>query len=95
MQITAPVMLNALREKIEKMSLLILQIVIKQWDKSQRTEAHDRLRATIPDNNQWIQYSMSNSRSGNFRKIKINTGAEIVISQERCLSFITVIKSRL
>ena len=34
---------------IEKMSLLILQIVIKQWDKSQRTEAHDRLRATIPD----------------------------------------------
>jgi hypothetical protein len=31
------------------MSLLILQIVIKQWDKSQRTEAHDRLRATIPD----------------------------------------------
>jgi hypothetical protein len=31
------------------MSLLVLQIVIKQWDKSQRTEAHDRLRATIPD----------------------------------------------
>ena len=31
------------------MSLLILQIVIKQWDKSQRTEAHERLRATIPD----------------------------------------------
>ena len=31
------------------MSLLILQIMIKQWDKSQRTEAHDRLRATIPD----------------------------------------------
>ena len=31
------------------MSLLILQIVIKQWDKSQRTEAHERLRAAIPD----------------------------------------------
>ena len=31
------------------MSLLILQIVIKQWDKSQRTEAYERLRATIPD----------------------------------------------
>jgi len=31
------------------MSLLILQIVIKQWDKSQRTEAHKRLRAAIPD----------------------------------------------
>ena len=34
---------------IEKMSLLILQIVIKQWDKSQRTEAHVLQRATIPD----------------------------------------------
>lgn len=31
------------------MSVLILQIVIKQWDKSQRTEAHERLRAKIPD----------------------------------------------
>jgi len=31
------------------MSLLILQILIKQWDKSQVTEAHERLRATIPD----------------------------------------------
>ena len=31
------------------MSLLILQIVIKQWDKSQRTETHERLRAAIPD----------------------------------------------
>ena len=31
------------------MSLLILQIVIKQWDKSHRTEAHERLRATIPN----------------------------------------------
>ena len=31
------------------MRLLILQIVIKQWDKSQRTEAHERLRAAIPD----------------------------------------------
>jgi hypothetical protein len=36
------------------MSLLILQIVIKQWDKSQRTEAHERLRAAIPD-----QYSIN------------------------------------
>jgi len=32
------------------MRVLILQIVIKQWDKSQRTEAHERLRANIPDN---------------------------------------------
>ena len=31
------------------MSPLILQMVIKQWDKSQRTEAHESLRATIPD----------------------------------------------
>ena len=36
------------------MSRLILQIVIKQWDKSQSTEAHERLRATIPD-----QYSIN------------------------------------
>ncbi|GAW86561.1 conserved hypothetical protein [Bathymodiolus platifrons methanotrophic gill symbiont] len=32
-----------------KMSLLILQIVIKQWDKSQRTDTHILQRATIPD----------------------------------------------
>ena len=31
------------------MTLLILQIDIKQWDKSHRTEAHERLRATIPN----------------------------------------------
>ena len=31
------------------MSLLILQIVIKQWDKSQRTEAHERLPARFPE----------------------------------------------
>ena len=31
------------------MSVLILQIIIKQWDKSQATEAHKRLRAAIPD----------------------------------------------
>ncbi|MGZ8903507.1 MAG: hypothetical protein ACXW0H_08145 [Methylobacter sp.] len=31
------------------MRRLILQIVIKQWDKSQRTEAYERLRAAIPD----------------------------------------------
>jgi len=31
------------------MSLLILQIVIKQWDKSQRTETHVLERAKIPD----------------------------------------------
>lgn len=31
------------------MSLLILQIVIKQWDKSQRTETHVLQRASIPD----------------------------------------------
>ena len=31
------------------MSLLILQIVIKQWDKSQRTETHESRRATILD----------------------------------------------
>jgi hypothetical protein len=29
--------------------VLILQIIIKQWDKSQRTEAHERLRANSPD----------------------------------------------
>lgn len=29
--------------------MLILQIVIKQWDKSQRTEAHENLRAKSPD----------------------------------------------
>jgi len=31
------------------MGVLILQIIIKQWDKSQRTEAHERLRANSPD----------------------------------------------
>jgi len=31
------------------MSLFILQIVIKQWDKSQRTEAHVLQRTAIPD----------------------------------------------
>lgn len=31
------------------MSILILQIVIKQWDKSQRTEEHVQQRAEIPD----------------------------------------------
>ena len=31
------------------MSLLILQIVIKQWDKSQRTATHVLQRATIPE----------------------------------------------
>lgn len=31
------------------MNVLILQVVIKQWDKSQRTEVHERLRAKIPD----------------------------------------------
>lgn len=30
------------------MSLLILQIIIQQWDKSQRTPAHIAQRATIP-----------------------------------------------
>lgn len=29
--------------------MLVLQIVIKQWDKSQRTEAHVLARANIPD----------------------------------------------
>ena len=29
--------------------MLILQIIIKQWNKSQRTEAHEKLRAKIPD----------------------------------------------
>lgn len=42
-------MQNALKEMIAKMSLLILQIVIKQWDKSQRTEAHENIRNKIPD----------------------------------------------
>jgi hypothetical protein len=31
------------------MSVLILQIIIKQWDKSQRTEAHVSERANRPD----------------------------------------------
>jgi len=31
------------------MSILILQIIIKQWDKSQRTETHVLDRAKIPD----------------------------------------------
>ena len=31
------------------MSLLILQIVIKQWDKSQRTAAHVLQRVNIPE----------------------------------------------
>ena len=31
------------------MSVLILQIIIKQWDKSQRTEAHVSERANKPD----------------------------------------------
>jgi hypothetical protein len=31
------------------MSVLILQIIIKQWDKSQRTEAHVAERANRPD----------------------------------------------
>ena len=31
------------------MSILVLQIVIKQWDKSQRTETHVLDRAKIPD----------------------------------------------
>jgi len=30
------------------MSLLLLQITIKQWDKSQRTEAHEQLRSAMP-----------------------------------------------
>ena len=31
------------------MSILVLQIIIKQWDKSQRTEEHIQQRAEIPD----------------------------------------------
>jgi len=31
------------------MSILVLQIIIKQWDKSQRTEEHIEQRAKIPD----------------------------------------------
>jgi len=31
------------------MSVLVLQIIIKQWDKSQRTAEHKELRANIPD----------------------------------------------
>lgn len=31
------------------MSILVLQIIIKQWDKSQRTEEHVEQRAEIPD----------------------------------------------
>ena len=31
------------------MSVLVLQIIIKQWDKSQRTAEHEKLRANIPD----------------------------------------------
>jgi hypothetical protein len=35
------------------MTILVLQIIIKQWDKSQRTEEHVEQRAGIPD-----QYSI-------------------------------------
>jgi len=31
------------------MSMLVLQVIIKQWDKSQRTVEHEKLRANIPD----------------------------------------------
>jgi len=31
------------------MSVLVVQIIIKQWDKSQRTVEHEKLRANIPD----------------------------------------------
>lgn len=31
------------------MSVLVLQVIIKQWDKSQRTAEHERLRVNIPD----------------------------------------------
>jgi len=31
------------------MSVLVLQIIIKQWDKSQRTAEHEKLRANISD----------------------------------------------
>ena len=31
------------------MSLLVLQIIIKQWDKSQRTDSHIEARANMPD----------------------------------------------
>lgn len=31
------------------MSILVLQIIIKQWDKSQRTEEHVEQRSEIPD----------------------------------------------
>ena len=31
------------------MSMLVLQFIIKQWDKSQRTEEHVKFRANIPD----------------------------------------------
>lgn len=31
------------------MSILVVQIIIKQWDKSQRTEEHAEQRAKIPD----------------------------------------------
>ena len=31
------------------MSILVVQIIIKQWDKSQRTEKHVEQRAAIPD----------------------------------------------
>jgi len=30
------------------MSLLLLQITIKQWDKSQRSDAHEQLRSELP-----------------------------------------------
>ena len=35
--------------QIINMSILVFQIIIKQWDKSQRTEEHVRQRADIPD----------------------------------------------
>lgn len=40
---------RAWSEQIIDMSILVLQIIIKQWDKSQRTEEHVKQRAEIPD----------------------------------------------
>jgi len=43
------IMYITFKRKYCNMSVLVLQIIIKQWDKSQRTTEHQKLRANIPD----------------------------------------------
>ena len=49
MLIYQPLLTERVRENIEKKRVLVLQFIIKQWDKSQRTVEHVELRANLPD----------------------------------------------